>query len=134
MSAIIPAGVPSGAVMHYGGSTAPPGWLEMAGQSTAGYASLAAIYGANLPDCRGEFIRGYDNGRGVDSGRAILSSQTDQNKAHTHTFPERTVVTQGETIANAPRVTTNYGTNTTDSSGGTEARPRNIALMVIVKI
>ncbi|HFI6732916.1 TPA: hypothetical protein ACGRSX_004890, partial [Escherichia coli] len=42
------------------------------------YPELAKVYPTNeLPDLRGEFIRGWDDGRGVDSGRAILSAQGD---------------------------------------------------------
>ena len=39
----------------------------------------------NVPDLRGEFVRGWDDGRGVDSGRNFASSQSDQNEARNHT-------------------------------------------------
>ena len=39
----------------------------------------------NLPDLRGQFVRGWDNSAGVDSGRSFASSQSDQNKEHNHT-------------------------------------------------
>ena len=46
--------------------------------SATTYPKLALIIpGLTLPDTRGEFIRNWDDGRGVDSGRALLSSQTD---------------------------------------------------------
>jgi len=67
--------LPTGAITAFGGSTAPTGYLECNGQSTAGYAALAAIVGANVPDLRGEFVRGWDNSRGVDTGRSLGSSQ-----------------------------------------------------------
>jgi hypothetical protein len=67
--------LPTGAITAFGGSTAPTGYLECNGQSTAGYTALAAIVGANVPDLRGEFVRGWDHGRGVDSGRSLGSSQ-----------------------------------------------------------
>jgi len=67
--------LPTGAITAFGGSTAPTGYLECNGQSTAGYAALAAIVGANVPDLRGEFVRGWDNSRGVDTGRTLGSSQ-----------------------------------------------------------
>ena len=38
-----------------------------------------------LPDYRGEFLRGWDNGRGKDSGRSLYAAQTDALKTHTHT-------------------------------------------------
>lgn len=61
----------------YSKTIAPLGYLVMMGQTITQeqYPKLYSRYGANLPDMRGEFIRGLDNGRGVDSGREILSSQ-----------------------------------------------------------
>ncbi|WP_050570966.1 MULTISPECIES: phage tail protein [Dickeya] len=59
-------------------ATAPSGWLKCNGQAfdKALYPKLAIAYPAgSLPDLRGEFIRGWDDGRGVDSGRAIVSRQ-----------------------------------------------------------
>ena len=35
---------------------------------------------------RGEFIRGFDNGRGVDSGRSVATSQGGQNASHNHSI------------------------------------------------
>ncbi|MGM3175047.1 phage tail protein [Dickeya lacustris] len=58
---------------------APEGWLKCNGQTfdTAKYLQLAKLYPAgNLPDLRGEFIRGWDDGRGVDAKREIVSSQS----------------------------------------------------------
>ena len=51
---------------------------------TANFAPLRALIGSSLPDLRGEFIRGFDNGKGTDSGRSMLSSQGDQNAYHRH--------------------------------------------------
>ncbi|QOL13297.1 phage tail-collar fiber domain-containing protein [Dickeya dianthicola] len=59
-------------------ATAPVGWLKCNGQAfdKAVYTRLAQVYPSGvLPDLRGEFIRGWDDGRGVDSGRAIISKQ-----------------------------------------------------------
>lgn len=61
-------------------AVAPSGWLICNGATfdTAMYPYLAAAYpSGKLPDLRGEFIRGWDAGRGVDAGRAILSAQGD---------------------------------------------------------
>ena len=78
--------MPVGSVIMYAGATAPAGYLECNGQSTTGYADLAAVVGANVPDLRGQFVRGWDNGAGVDSGRALLSSQSDEFKSHNHSL------------------------------------------------
>ncbi len=61
-------------------STVPTGCLAMNGQrfDTRRYPKLAQKYpSGQLPDMRGEFIRGWDNGRGVDAGRGLLSVQGD---------------------------------------------------------
>jgi|TARA_B100000073_G_scaffold82788_1_gene63436 microcystin-dependent protein len=79
--------MPVGSVIMYAGNAAPTGYLECNGQSIAGdsaYAALRAIVGNNLPDLRGEFVRGWDNTKGTDNGRALLSFQDDQFKTHTH--------------------------------------------------
>tara|TARA_B100001094_G_scaffold6464_1_gene5757 strand:- start:13065 stop:14255 length:1191 start_codon:yes stop_codon:yes gene_type:complete len=86
---------PVGTVIWYSGSTAPAGYLKANGDTiangsgttqsiTADFSALYAIVGANLPDLRGEFIRGYDDGKGTDSGRQIRSSQAEENKEHDH--------------------------------------------------
>ncbi|MDK7098596.1 phage tail protein [Klebsiella aerogenes] len=61
-------------------TSAPLGWLICNGAAfdKAMYPYLAAAYpSSKLPDLRGEFIRGWDAGRGVDAGRAILAAQGD---------------------------------------------------------
>lgn len=65
-------------------STVPTGCLAMNGQrfDKSRYPKLALKYpSGTLPDMRGEFIRGWDNGRNVDVGRALLSSQEDAMQA-----------------------------------------------------
>ena len=66
---------PTGTVIMYYGAVAPTGYLECNGQSTSGYDDLETLIGPNVPDLRGEFVRGWDNGRGTDSGRSLGSSQ-----------------------------------------------------------
>ncbi len=86
-------GTPSGAVMYFARSTAPAGWLKANGttQSIASYPDLFAAIGHTfaragdvtdatatvfrLPDLRSEFVRGWDDGRGVDTGRLLGSAQ-----------------------------------------------------------
>jgi hypothetical protein len=121
----------SGAIVMWGGSTPPAGWLECNGQSTAGYPNLITVYGTNVPDLRGEFPRGWDHGRGVDSGRAIRSAQAQDVQPHTHSTTiwgglERRG--DGSIVCAASAYT-----GVTGSFGTTETRPRNVALMFIVK-
>ncbi|AXH14254.1 hypothetical protein CP985_09080 [Malaciobacter mytili LMG 24559] len=80
--------VPTGMILISPSSIIPSGFLECNGTelSRTQYAELFAVIGTtygvgddittfNLPDLRGEFIRGFDNGRGIDSGRVIGSWQ-----------------------------------------------------------
>ena len=94
------AGVPSGAIMAFAGSTPPAGWLECDGSviERITYTDLFGQIGHSykyeviyvtdthfrLPDLRGEFIRGWDHGRTVDNGREIGSTQTQQLEKHKH--------------------------------------------------
>ena len=93
----IVAGVPSGSVFCMAVATVPSGYLECNGAavSRTTYAALFAIIGTaygtgngsstfNLPDLRGEFVRGFDNGRGVDNGSSIASSQSSQFGQQNH--------------------------------------------------
>jgi hypothetical protein len=166
---------PVGTVIWYAGSSAPAGYLKANGDSiangsgttqgiTANFSELYAVVGSTLPDLRGEFIRGWDDGKGTDSGRDIKSTQTDQNKQHNHTASSSSSVTdpghthtwsrqdsqndQGyrpwpasnndvvEAVVNTGSSTTGISvstTTTTANQGGTEARPRNVALLACIK-
>ncbi|EPU0316241.1 TPA: tail fiber protein [Klebsiella aerogenes] len=78
--AIVNGSVPAGIPMPWPAETPPAGWLKCNGANfnTSTYPLLAKAYPAGkLPDLRGEFLRGWDDGRGLDSGRAILSMQGD---------------------------------------------------------
>jgi microcystin-dependent protein len=82
--------IPVATVIALSGPEIPEGWLECNGAelSRSAYADLYAAIGTsygpgdgsstfNLPDLRGEFLRGLDNGRGVDDGRSLGSAQGD---------------------------------------------------------
>jgi len=78
-----PVGVPMPWPQH----NPPAGWFECNGSAfdKNQFQKLAAAYpSGKLPDLRGEFIRGWDNGRGADPGRNILGLQTPQISAHRH--------------------------------------------------
>ncbi|SIS87740.1 phage tail protein [Neptunomonas antarctica] len=82
------------------------------------------------PKTLGEFVRVWDSGGSVDAGRVLGSTQDSRNKAHTHVYGK--VVSQqisGDGQGNT-HARNNNGTGTTESEGGTDARPRNIALML----
>ena len=85
---MVTTSVPAGLVCHFANTAMPTGWLQANGAaiSRSVYASLFAAIGTtygvgdgstsfNLPDVRGEFLRGLDSGRGVDTGRVAGSAQ-----------------------------------------------------------
>ncbi|MCG9387290.1 phage tail protein [Escherichia coli] len=79
----LPVGVP----VPWPSATPPTGWLKCNGApfSAGEYPKLAKAYPKlKLPDLRGEFIRGWDDGRGVDSARLLLSSQAASILEHNH--------------------------------------------------
>ena len=157
---------PAGAVVMFARNSAPTGWLKANGAlvSRTAYASLFASIGTTfgagdgfntfaLPDARGEFIRGWDNGRGVDSGRAFGSSQTGAVQSHYHLVfsnqsgqpnPQSSVITDanyaaslsttgGDHAVHIAGVPTEANVARTKATGGTETRPRNIALLACIK-
>ncbi|XYQ55700.1 phage tail-collar fiber domain-containing protein [Pectobacterium carotovorum] len=76
----LPSDFPVGAPVPYPSATPPAGWIKCNGQSfnKSAYPQLAAAYPSGvLPDLRGEFVRGWDDGRGADAGRTLLSAQGD---------------------------------------------------------
>jgi len=146
--------LPVGSIVAFPVDAPPPGFLELDNsvKSSATYADLSAYLGGKfnkgdegvgnfrLPEARGEFLRGWDHGRGVDAGRGLGSWQADDNKSHAHTVtrmqafanasgsnPSAVVVDNGNTA-----VMTNFAAGF-NSSGGAEARPRNIAVMWCIK-
>lgn len=83
----LPVGVP----VPWPSATPPTGWLKCNGAafSAEEYPELAKAYPTNkLPDLRGEFIRGWDDGRGVDSSRGLLTSQDHLFASHGHWFDQ----------------------------------------------
>jgi phage-related tail fiber protein len=136
------APVITGSIIMWATLTIPVGYLECNGQSTAAYPDLAAVVGPNVPDLRGEFVRAWDHSRGVDSGRNLLSSQDDAFQGHHHSAS--TAVTA---VANAGAVSAGGSLQfrsdyvkgaKSDGTNGTpriasETRPRNVALMYLIK-
>lgn len=142
------------APIPYAKTTAPAGYLLMMGQaiSAATYPKLYALYGANLPDMRGMFIRGWDNGRGIDSGRGILTTQADaiQNITGSLGSIRRYTNNTAENLTGAFWADGAMGNASITGAGGTgypsigfdasrvartasETRPYNIAWNYIVK-
>ncbi|MFQ1711897.1 phage tail protein [Aeromonas veronii] len=136
---------PVGAPIPWPTAVPPAGFLAMTGQSfsAATYPKLAQAYPSlSLPDMRSEFIRGLDDGRGVDPSRAILSSQSHAIQSHTHSWLHRSFSAIGTSSSPAGSESRGPGYSGSDlggsslitgSSGGSETRPRNIAFYYIVR-
>lgn len=157
-----------GSIIALAGSNVPTGYLECNGATLSRtiysdlFTSIGTTYGAGdgsttfkIPDLRGEFIRGFDNGRGIDTGRVLGSSQIDTYKSHTHTGTTLSAGAHTHTYA-APGITNDFDggsgnaaeyaytattsssgahthTLTIDESGFNETRPRNIAMKYCIK-
>ena len=152
-----------GLVFMFAGTSAPVGSLKCNGDlvSRTTYARLFSVIGTyygpgdgsttfQLPDLRGEFIRGWDDGRGVDSGRVILTSQSQSVQQHTHDLAIAYSLDRGYKdmlggrpdsdmipIKDMTNIFTyngsgNYYLRANDSTG-VETRPRNVALLYCIK-
>ncbi|ECP2788533.1 phage tail protein [Salmonella enterica] len=118
----LPVGVP----VPWPSATPPTGWLKCNGAAftAAQYPALAQAYPAlRLPDLRGEFIRGWDDGRGVNAGRTLLSAEADMNQSHRHLFESS--MDGGTTWGNAnPYIDFNSGNSVSHT-------PNNIFVQVL---
>lgn len=151
-------GVPPGSLMLFAGTGLPAGYLKANGAtvSRTTYAALflaiGVAYGAGdgsttfrLPDFRGEFPRGWDDGRGVDAARAFGSAQGDAFQAHTHFRNPSSLVEVGFTERATGHESAQWDGNRTydylgNVTGGaatgrtaTETRPRNLAVNFFIK-
>ncbi|HAV9321299.1 TPA: tail fiber protein [Escherichia coli] len=140
----LPVGVP----VPWPSATPPTGWLKCNGAAfdKVKYPRLATAYpSGKLPDLRGEFIRGWDDGRGIDTGRALLSIQSDEVRKlalkywgpASNSSPSKTfalsdsagggLYTDGISQASGGII------NAFQLPGGNETRPRNVAFNYIVR-
>lgn len=153
VGAITRADAPVGIPQPWPTATAPTGWLKCNGAAfdKVKYPLLAAAYpGGKLPDLRGEFIRGWDDGRSVDSGRTLLEGQADSFRSHIHKITawdawDASVMTpndrEGDLLLSTDNAISSGGSINgkyndkygTVSNGGDETRPRNIAFNYIVR-
>ena len=144
--------VQPGTIIAWPGSNTPSRYLTCNGASYLKnqyarlFAAIGTTYGGagdrfNIPDLRGEFIRGLSQSRNVDNGRRLGSSQSDAIKSHTHKY-----YSPHESLGGGTRAAGyyyNYGAGTsqsylgqnanTGSSGATETRPRNVAMKYVIK-
>lgn len=139
----LPQGV--GIIVPWGGNGIldifPAGWIECNGQNTDSFPELARVVGSTVPDLRGEFVRGWDNGRGLDPGRVLRSSQAGQTQMYKNNyvgsnsngvyvdgpfngaFYSRSVNSASYTMQRVNAVWEN----------NRESRPRNVALKYLIR-
>ncbi|EHP1318132.1 tail fiber protein [Escherichia coli] len=134
----LPVGVP----VPWPLETPPTGWLKCNGAafSSEMYPRLARAYPTNkLPDLRGEFIRGWDDGRGIDAGRTLLSGQDGTSFSH---YGGNFDIGSGHSINNYDQIVSNQpgfsrfsfaGPSRGDGVNYVTIRPRNIAFNYIVR-
>ena len=158
------SGAPIGSIITWPTDTPPPGYLECAGQwlGTETFFQLYSILGHlydiesregyfQLPDYRGEFLRGWDHGRGMDEGRKLGEHQGDAIRNITGQFsriwyPPNGAATGAfkETVSNPNKTPTANGTATWSEGTTTfsaaiqvptadENRPRNISVIYCIK-
>ena len=156
-----------GLILYFAKDSVPDGWLKCNGAviSRTTYISLFNAIGTTfgdgdgeitfqLPDLRGEFIRGWDDGAGIDTGRIFGNSQGDSTKRPNNAFITTTDGLHSHTY-NAPRLhrdvrewpnyrvrrdqtSSNTGgagshIHTITGGGDPETRPRNISLIACIK-
>jgi microcystin-dependent protein len=156
---------PSGTIIYTARTTAPTGYLKANGAAVSRttyadlFTAIGTIYGSgdgsttfNVPDLRGEFVRGFDDSRGVDSGRTLGSAQAEMIGQHNHTVNDPghshslnyTPIKDGGGIlagrdGPAHNMSTGGGVNgnttgiSINNNSGTENRPRNVALLACIK-
>jgi hypothetical protein len=136
-SGITSISMPPAVVVSFATSTAPPGFLACNGASISRtvyselFAGIGTIFGNgngsttfNIPDLRGEFVRGWDSGRGIDVNRGFGSVQSDDSSV---TITRVSDPGSGTT----PGVPLGYFIGN-DVFGGNETRPRNVALLYCI--
>ncbi|WP_438500820.1 phage tail protein [Pantoea ananatis] len=139
----LPVGVP----VPWPSANPPTGWLKCNGAafSATTYPLLAKVYPSlKLPDLRGEFIRGWDDGRNIDIGRTVFSAQDDAFRSHNHRFineygtPTPNIIAYTDQNSESVDVTNQPGNRChtyiyMENTGGAETRPRNIAFNYILR-
>lgn len=159
-----------GEVAFFASSTPPSGWLKANGAAVsrttyaALFAAIGTTFGAgdgrttfNLPDLRGEFLRGLDEGRNIDRGRRLGTAQGDAirnitGKLDGSAMGSGNQVLEGKMIASGAIGTTYQQRQWSGDQGGwgeqsvsfdfdasrvvptaSENRPRNVALLACIK-
>ena len=134
------SGVPSGMVAYFQAASCPAGWIAANGAS-------------GTVDVRGAFIRGLDNGRGLDPNwatRTLGSYQADAFASHRHYTAITAGTPSASYLGDYPIAYWGWHSGSeynyvlggypgeaniglSSATGGTETRPKNIALLGCIK-
>lgn len=150
---------PPGQIGAFARATAPTGWLKANGAAVSRttynslFAAIGTTFGAgdgsstfNLPDLRGEFVRGLDDGRGVDAGRTLGSSQETQTVVPRDGWgiegiaPGPSPLQQGRLIVGSGLAELDEVLESLRQAGlnmistSDQSRPRNVALLYCIKV
>lgn len=139
----------AGDIKFHAANAIPYGWLKANGAAVsrtayaALFAAIGTTYGAgdgaatfNLPDLRGEFLRGFDDARAVDSGRVFGSLQQEGFKSHRHYYGAAAGTSEANQLdvyGVAALSSITHGTAAVGATGGGETRPRNVAMLACIK-
>jgi microcystin-dependent protein len=163
VTAVQQALLPAGAVQAFAMNSAPAGWLAADGTAVsrstyaALFSAISTTYGVGdgsttfaLPDLRGYFVRGSGTNSDATAAGTFGAKQADELKAHTHgvtdpghshttaVFPTNTGGS-GLNVQGTPTNAVSSGTGASvtgisiNSTGGTETRPKNIAMLYCIK-
>lgn len=125
-------------------ATAGGAAINTSGAQSGAHTAINAPFGDGdgsttftLPDMRSEFPRGWDDGRGGDLNRVFGSDQADDFKSHTHGLSNAgggVWTSGGNNVAiQFPNGGASVGSATINNTGGTETRPRNVALLACIR-
>jgi len=155
VTAVQQALIPAGAVQAFAMNSAPAGWLAADGTEYAKTGTYAALFAAisttygetngsggagtshfRVPDLRGYFVRGSGTNSDGTSAGTFATRQADDLKSHTHGAAltylyGRTGVTTNSIAVGGDNA--DYGRNFLAATGGTETRPKNIAMLYCIK-
>ena len=139
--------LPAGAIMPFAMNSVPTNWKACDGSAVsrttyaALFSAIGVLYGAgngtttfNLPDLRGYFLRGSGTNSDGTAAGTFGAKQADELESHSHTVNRGTTSGANFFAVSATGVTLSGSPRTSGSTGGTETRPKNIAMLFCIKV
>lgn len=121
--------LPIGTIIAFAGEELDEEWLLCDGRQCSGM--LSKLIGNNVPDLRGQFLRGLDPSGAIDpdgKGRNLLSQQSDMFASHTHEYAVETWGKFEPHYSGGDHSLPEPSPTTTGATGGEETRPKNVAV------